>query len=975
MAVSRLLAAVLIVGALTGSSRPAGAQTLDRGDISGTVYDESGAVLPGVTVTVRETDTGFSRVVVTSSVGQFTAVLLPVGNYTITADLQGFSPAQSAVRLAVGQSLSVKLSMKVAAVAQQVEVTAAPASIGTAASTVIGGEVVAKLPINSRDYRDFALLAPTAQATTGTRGTFRVGGQPGDYLALHVDGADFTNNFFGEFFGSLETKNFTIPMEAVREFQVAAGGFGAELGRSNGGLVNVVTKSGTNQMRGSAAYFLRHHSLTAKDAFGNPPTGLVRHQFGGSLGGPIVANRTFYFVATDMQKQQTPITVKFARNVSGVAVPELGITDLGAFEGQYPRNENLSTVLGKIDHAFSARQRVSSRANFTRNKGTNMAGGSLILSRAVSNLESFTNAGISSVTSLSSSFGDRLFAETKFQFSREDRPRLAQGIGPQVQITDTGTFGGSSTLPTTQDMYRYQVSMNVNYVLGRHTAKFGADYNGFNMRNNSFAVAMFGAYTFPTLESFLARRASQYSQNFGLGGSTAEQAALLKTFWQHEVAIYVQDQFRPSSRLTIGMGLRYDAQFNPTPRAGTAGVRVPVGAPRRNGNTYEVDYGSVPQGVPDDTNNFSPRLEVTYDLSGDGATVLKGAAGYYYGRTPMIYFPVRGSGINNSTIFAAPAAFGVTFPQVLPGTITPGSALAALIPKAAIQYVDPAFQNPRVLNVNASINRRLVGGWSANVGYLFSDSRNLRIGGFRSTFWDRNLFPTTQVDQFGRTLGISTTVRPDTTIGQASAMASLGRGRYHALFVEANKSLAHNWQFYASYTRSSNKGNGSTERNTEGAFGPSDPFNLDLDYGYNEMDMRHSFKSYLLATLPKDVLVASTWTSTSGLAFPVYSATDVNGDTVRNNGLNPDRPTVDGALLPRFPYHQPKTFTWDVRVSKGIKIARANYQVMLEVFNLLNTKNLFADTGTNATYGTATFRQLNRTLGPRIAQLGMRIDF
>lgn len=966
-----LIALALVLAAWPSSS---GAQTLDRGQISGTVRDESGGVLPGVTITARDTNTGFERVVISNDAGQYTAVLLPVGEYLVTAELQGFGAARSTLRLGVGQSLTLNLDLRVASVTQAVEVVG-EAGVG-AASTVVDSHAISNLPINGRDYRDFALLAPTAQATTGTRGTFRVGGQAGDYLALHVDGADFTNNFFGEFFGSLETRNFTIPMEAVQEFQVASGGFGAELGRSNGGLVNVVTKSGTNTLRGSAAYFLRHNKLTADDAFGNPPTGLVRHQFGGSLGGPIAKNRTFYFLAADLQSQQTPLTVRFARNVSGIAVPELQIADLGAFEGQHPRNEDLATVLGKVDHGFSAAHRISSRLNYTRNKGTNMAGGTLILSRAPSNLESFTNAGISSVTSLTSSFGSRLFAETKLQFSREDRPRLAQGPGPQVQITDTGTFGGSLSLPTTQDMYRYQLSENVNYLVGRHTLKAGADYNGFNMRNNLFALALNGAYTFPTLESFLQRTPSLYAQNFGLGGTTAEDAALLRSFWQHEVAVYIQDQYRPSSKLTIGLGVRYDAQFNPTPLAGTAGERVPVGEPRSNGATWEVDFAPVPQDIPDDTNNFAPRVEATYDASGDGATVLKGGAGYYYGRTPMIYFPVRGSGINNSTIFSPPFRFGVKFPEVLPGTIVPGSALAGIIPRAAIQYVDPDFQNPRVLNVNASVAQRLRGGWSANAGYMFSDSRNLRIGGFRSTFWDRNLLPTSNVDQFGRTLGISTTTRPDTTITTANAMASLGRARYHAMFLEASKPLANGWQFYASYTLASNKGNASTERDTEAAFGPSDPFNLDLDYGYNEMDVRHSFKSYVVATLPWDVLLASTWTATSGLAFPVYSPLDVNGDAVRNNGQNPDRPIVDGQLLPRFPFHQPSTFTWDFRASKGFRIGpRATYQFMLEVFNLLNNDNLFSDTRTNSTFGAANFRELNRTFGPRIAQLGVRVDF
>jgi hypothetical protein len=689
-----------------------------------------------------------------------------------------------------------------------------------------------------------------------------------------------------------------------------------------------------------------------------------------------VSDRTFYFVAADLQRQETPITVTFSRDVRGIAVPELGIPDLGALQGQFPRDEDVTTLLLKLDHALGANHRLSSRVNFTRNKGTNMAGGPLILSRATSNLESFTNQGFSTVQSLTSSFGPRLFSESKFQFSREDRPRSAQGAGPQIQINDTGTFGGSNVLPTTQDMYRYQLSENVNYVRGRHTYKFGADYNAFNMRNNSFALALFGAYTFPTLESFRLRQPSLYSQNFGLGGSTAEEAALLKSFWQHEVSIYVQDQVRPTDRLTIGYGIRYDAQFNPTPLAPTAGVQVPVGAPRRNGNSIEVDFAPVPQDVPDDTNNWAPRGDIVYDLDGTGATLLKAAVGLYYGRTPMIYFPVRGSGVNNTTIFAPPAVFGVTFPNVLPSTITPGSALERLIPRPAIQYVDPDFQNPRVLQVNVSATRRLANDWFAEVSYLFSDSRNMRIGGFRSTFWDRNLNPPTQFDQFGRGINILASGRPDATITQANAMASLGRARYNALVLDVRKNLSRNWQVYASYTLAKSEGNGSTERDTEALLGPSDPFDLDADYGINELDVRHSFKSYLYVTIPYDIVLSSTWTATSGLAFPVYSPTDINGDGVNNGGLQPDRPVIDGELQPRFPFHQPKTFNWDFRAAKQFRFTNlGSVQLIAEIFNVLGSENLFSDPRTSAIVDRPNFRQLNRTLGPRIAQLGVRFDF
>ena len=953
----------------------AGAQVLDRAEITGTIRDETGAVLDAVAVTLRETNTGFERSVMSGENGRFAAPLMPLGMYVVRAERSGFSAATSdRLVLAVGQALVVNMTMRVAGFTDAVSVSAV-ADTAPTLGTTIGADALSSLVINGRDYRDFALLSPTAQSTTGTRGTFLVAGQPGDYLALNVDGADFTNNFFGEFFGSLERRNFTIPLEAVQEFAVSAGGLGVESGRSTGGLVNVVTKSGGNQRQGSLIYLLRHHALTADDAFGNAPVGLVRHIAGGSFGGPLVADRTFFFAAADVQRQTTPITVKFARSVTGVAVPELGIADLGELEGQYPRRENVTAVLGKVDHMLTPRQRISVRGSFSRSDGRNIAGGAALLSQAPSNLETFRNQGLSMVASLSGSLGTRVFLESKVQTSRETRPRDPQAGGPQVQISGTGTFGGALFVPSTQDMYRYQAFQNVTYVRQQHHITVGADYNAFNMRNNSFALALNGAYTFASLEAFIARQPLLYAQNFGLNGFTAHEAALLRSFWQHEAAAYVQDRFSPTRRFTIGLGLRYDMQINPQPQAAIAGSRVPVGLPVLAGNQVQITYAPVPQGIPHDRNNWGPRTDVAYQLSDDGLTIVKGSAGWHYGRTPMIYFPLRGAGVSNTTLFAPASRFGVAFPEILPSSIAPGSALAALVGPPAIAYVDPEFGNPRVLQLTASLTRRVIG-MSLETGYILSESRNLRVGGFRSTSWDRNLAPPVRFDRFGRGIEILAAGRPDPTIAQANALASFGRGRYQALLVSLARPMANRWQFYGSYTLSKSTGYGSTERDTEAMFGPSDPFNPAADNGITEMDERHQLKSYFVLALPRDVVLASTWSAGSGLAFPAYHSTDSNGDGVTNDGFHPDRPIVDGQLLPRFPYHQPAWFMWDLRAAKAVTLTSGmRVQVMLDVFNLLNTDNTYPDPRTQSIVGSSNFYVHNRTLGPRFAQLGVRVDF
>lgn len=964
---------VLVLAALVLAARLAGAQALDRGDIAGTIHDQTGAPLAGVTVTLRETTTGVERVMVTTDEGRFSAPLLAPGLYVVQAERSGFAGASSEpLRLGVGRALAVNLVMNVAGLTETLAI-AASGDAAPALGASFDTSAIANLPLNGHDYRGFALLAPTAEAITGTRGTFRVAGQPGDYLALNVDGADFTNSFFGEFFGSIERQNFTIPLEAVSAFEVTAAGLGVQSGRSNGGLVNVVTKSGTNARHGSASYSLRHHALASADAFGNAPAGLVRHLAGGSLGGPLVMNRTFYFGAVDLQRQTTPLTVKFARSVRGVAVPELAIPDLGGLEGQYPRRDNVTALLAKVDHALTPRQRLSLRGTFSRNYGDNTAGGGLLLSQATSNLETFRNQGTSVVASLNGSMGEGLQLETKVQTSGETRPRDAQSSGPQVQISDTGTFGSALFLPGTQDMYRYQASESAVLTRGGHDLRVGADYNAFNMRNNAFALGLNGGYVFPSLESFVARQPLLYVQNFGLNGYTAQEAARLDSFWQHEAAAYVQDRMTPTPRLTIAVGLRYDLQINPQPQAGIAGVQVPVGRPTRSGNQVQLTYAPVPQGIPNDRNNWGPRSEVAYQWP-DGRTLVKGSAGVYYGRTPMIYFPMRGAGVSNTTLFVPVSRVGVTFPAVLPSAIAPGSSLAALLGPPAISYVDPDFQNPRVLQFSGSVTRQ-VAGMSLEAGYMQSASRNLRVGGFRASAWDRNLAVPSRFDQFDRGVGLLAAGRPDSTIAQANALASFGHGRYQALTLSVSRPLKNRWQLYANYTLAKSQGNGSTERDTEAVFGPSNPFDLEADYGINELDQRHQFKSYLVTTLPGDVTVASTWSAGSGLAFPVYSATDVNGDGVLNDGLHPDRPVVDGRLLPRFPYHQPAWATWDIRAAKGVSRAGSHLQLFVEVFNLLNARNTYADARTQAILGSPNFRVPNRTLGARLAQLGVRVDF
>ena len=327
-------------------------QTLESGQIRGIVYDESRAILPGATVTLTNPATGFTRTSTTGESGAYQFVQIPRGTYEMVLALSGFASTKvSGLVVNVGAALSLDITMKVQSQSETVEVlgSAAIDTSTTGVSQLINAASIENLPLSGRDFRDLAQLSPSAQVVPGLRGGIRLGGQQSDYSGLAIDGGDARDNFFGEFFGSLETKNFTIPLEAVEEFQVVTNGFAPEFGRSTGGLLNVVTKTGTNETRGSAHYFYRGKSLTKDDALGTPSNIDNQHQFGGAIGGPIQKDKQFFFLAFDVQRQSGPLVTKFARDVSGVAAPELGIADLADLEGAHTQFQNLFTVLGKYD--------------------------------------------------------------------------------------------------------------------------------------------------------------------------------------------------------------------------------------------------------------------------------------------------------------------------------------------------------------------------------------------------------------------------------------------------------------------------------------------------------------------------------------------------------------------------------------------------------------------------------------------------
>jgi hypothetical protein len=941
----RFLAATL--GVALAWSATASAQTLESAQIRGIVYDQTGAALPGATVTLTNAATGFTRTVATNADGAYSFAQVPVGTYGMNAELSGFAPTQvTGVVLNAGSAVTYDITMGLAGQKEAVMVEAPGAAIDTSSagvSQLINEQAIDNLPLSGRDFRDLAQLSPSAQVVPGLRGGMRLGGQQSDYTGLSIDGADSRDNFFGEFFGSLETKNFTVPLEAVQEFQVVTNGFAPEFGRSTGGLLNVVTKSGTNSITGSAHYFYRGKSLISDDALDTPPNIDSQHQFGAAIGGPIEKDKQFFFVAFDVQRQHGPLITQFARDVSGVGAPEFGIADLSDLEGPHTQFQNLFTILGRYDLQIGANDRISIRTFYTQNKTDGFTGGrgQNQIQADFGNTENFENSGHNSVITWNKVLsGGKAFNELKVSYYDSKRPRQPNSTIPEIQIGDTGNFGQRFFLPIDGNQDKFTVQENFQYAFGKHDVKFGADINAYSTRNNLFFGWSAGSYLFGTLEDFEARQPFAFIQGFGFNGIPYQEAALSEDrSYQTGYGLYIQDKWQVSRNFTLTYGLRWDGTNNPPAQSPIEGQAV------YSGVEPDIRVAAPPQGPPSDWKQFGPRVGAAYSFDiGNRPAVIRANWGYYYAQTPPIFYTTPGpnpTGVNfcffDPSCFP-PGGYPTLFPDSVPGP--PASGIFDT------NYDDPDLRNPRVMNTTATFELNLSKDYTLTTTYVWAKSDFLRTGGFSSTQWNRN-FTKLGEDQFGRAI-----LGPplDPTIGAALANGSSSRGNFHQFVVNLTRRWANGFQFFVNYAWSQNKDNAASERDTDTFFGPQDPFDIELDYGRNGLDIPHQFKASATAELGAGFRIGGLFIARSGVPYPAYILADTNGDGVINQFASNDRPVVNGSfLLERYPARQPSFYQLDLRLSKefGFGNGRA-VEVLAEFFNVFNNDNLFSNPNVSA---------------------------
>jgi hypothetical protein len=959
------------------------------GVIRGTVTDSSGAPLPGASVTLRNAETNAERVLTTNDRGVYVATLLRVGTYDVAARALGFvGDAKTGLGLRLGETLEVPFALKPQAV-QLAEITVAAGERevpATRSETRLGVEAVEGLPNNGRNIFNFTTLTPNVAIVQGPDGDeISIGGQKGIHNNVSVDGADFNNPFFGEQRGG-QRPAFTFNLDAVQDF-VVADGANAEFGRSSGGFLNVITKSGTNELHGSAHYFGKYDALSGdyNHTFpGGSTTGFspdfAQHQFGATLGGPLVRDRAFFFLAYDQQEYSD---TKQTDRLSLINPALVTFTDTafgGVLRNEFGpirRTNDANALLGKLDFRLSQKHNATLKYNYTRSSQENGTFDVDSWGRSANALEKDHSHAVNG--SLSSLFSSSLSNEFRFQWAREDRPRPYEGAinpatGRPFPDTDIGFLGPDGfagyrmgmpffiPLHTAYD-YRFQVLDNVSMLRGNHLFKVGAEWNRTGV-NQTFLGFGNGRIAFTSVNGFLNYVANGnqyvecsdgssstsgscpsgttitgpvalYLQQAGVGGLTVEDAGT-QTIIQHELALFLQDSWKPRSNMTVNYGLRWEAQIEPdliTPidqlfYAPFIGQTV-----TNSVGTFEFPGDGT---IPSDYKMFQPRLGFAYDFKGDGKQVFRADAGLYYARIPGLNLASSRStdGSRGQTLFTnsttspflgAPPAYGELLPSPTGGPFFPG-----------VFVFDKDFENPRTFATSVAYEHEIVAGLTASLSYTHASTDHL------TRFVNRN------DPVFGSPWGTGLAPGGTNGIGTLTVVESSAKSRYNGITAELKRTVGRQLQFQVNYTLGFDKSDDDNER---------DPFtlryaqadSLQREYNWSDRDQRHRFNAWVLAILPGEFYLNNRLSAYS--AQPTSESCIGNQPSGQREDLANDRICDDGHILQRNTIRRDNAFfSWDIRLSRPFNFGRqGTFEAIFEVFNVTNADN-FKDPSSSGTF-------------------------
>ncbi|HEX5731634.1 MAG TPA: TonB-dependent receptor [Blastocatellia bacterium] len=939
------------------------AQTANTGSITGVVKDQSGAVVPGATVKATNIGTGVSRTTTTSDDGVYELTTLQPSDYRIEIEASGFAKyIQEPVTVNVLGRVTIDAEMRPAGAAEQVTVTGESVPLIETTKTEVSGVIdqrqMENLPVNGRSFASLATLIPGAtlqpsfDPTKARVGTFSVGGSTGRNLNITIDGGDNKDNAVG---GILQ--NFT--MEGIQEFALSTQRFSAANGRSGGALLSVVSKSGTNDIHGSAFGFFRDEQLNANAAkllaeenpfaFSEseavkPPFG--RQQFGGSIGGPFVKDKAFWFGAYERTRERGNSVV------TGDAQSQIRLLEpLGYQAVQFlpqPFNDHQYTV--KTDFNIWENHAMTFRFAGQNNNALNDQAGFLIVQTDLSGGNESLNDLYSLLGTWTWTASDRMVNQFAYQFTDFDNRINATTDLRQLVFPNGLTVGRNGNVPQQTIQRKNQFRDDLTWNRGRHGWKFGIDYTWIPTLGGLFAFNSAPEYDFNFDVEDIVNNPGDFPQGFDTPGvvgaiflSGGDPSFNLRD-GADQLSWYVQDDWKVTPRFTLNLGLRYDVDY------GFVDSNNQV-----NNRTFRfLQIIGSPFGervVEDDTNNFSPRIGMAWDITGDGRSVLRGGYGIYYDQS-FLNVPLFAVQLANPEIYATFQRVGEDLsissaPPAIPRPLTQP------LPGARGRLIDPDFESPYSQQFNIGYAQELWRNASIEFDYVhilglheFTGLEiNPRVGPLQNAQFEdpvgsfpRVLQPLVNANQ----AALIAEFGNGNPFGRITVAQSDGRSRYDAFTISFKKRYANRFQLNSHYTLS----RAVAWFGTIADFGlqPINPFNKfdpDANFGYTPEDERHRFVLSGVIDMPWGFQVSPILQLASARPFsilPFCGLCDINRDGVAN-----DRQTRDGNDQNQLP---PATERGDsfkqinVRVSKFFNFTeRRRLGVFFEAFNLFNAAN------------------------------------
>lgn len=825
------------------------------GGLSGVVRDASGAVVPGAEVTVSNEAKGIRRVMQTNGAGVFAApALVPAAGYAVSVSKEGFAPFEAKnIEILVGQEISINATLQVTATATTVEVTEATPIVEqtkTNVSQVVESGQILDLPINGRRVDTFVLLTP-AVVSDGTYGLVSFRGIAGGNSFL-TDGNDTTNQYYNENAGRTRISS-QISQDAVQEFQVVSAAYSAEYGRASGGVINTVTRSGSNNTHGTAYWFFRNQDFNARDRYASINPDETRHQFGASLGGKLIADKLFYFFNTDFTRRDFPLVASntysplFNSNgdvvatctTASAAQCDAAKAFLSRTKTVIPREANQELLFGKLDWRPTDMHTISASFNYlrwispngiqtavalTNGGGTGSNGDSTVRTR----YGRLSWTGILKPNVVNEArfgwFKDRLYDEFNPDFLPEFGPLT-------ITVANVSNIGTANYLPRLNPSEnRYQFADNLTWTTGQHTVKFGFDF--VNTRDYSDSLYnQWGTYSYSTFDAFAldfsgnttgAKNWTSFSQ--GAGNSVVDTTI-------RDYNFYVQDQFRVTPALTLNYGIRYEYADVPQPEI------------------VNADYPQTGR-IPSAKTNSGPRFGIAYSFNQD-RTVLRAGYGIYYAR-------IQGGLIN--TLFTKNGLYqqNISLSASRPAEKEAGPVfpfrLASMNMKAAsgdITFAADDMRNPYTQQGSLGIEHQITSNMGLTASYIWS--RGLHLYGVR----DANIgalgpdYTYRIVDAAGNDVGTYTTPtylyanRVDKRYGRLNVVESNNNTYYNALALQFRRRMTRGLQASVNYTWSHaiDYGQRGGDSNIFFSGAPTTLFNGDYrgEKGSGSLDQRHRF--------------------------------------------------------------------------------------------------------------------------------------